>query len=128
MKDIHCLIVDDEEEFLNVMIKRLRKRELSISGVQSGEEALTYLENEPVDIVLLDVKMPGMDGIQTLRTIKDHYPGVEVILLTGHASLEAAVEGLDLGAFDYMMKPVSIDDIIYKIEDAYRKITLEGPN
>jgi DNA-binding NtrC family response regulator len=76
---------------------------------------------EPVDVIVLDVRMPGMDGIQTLREIKKRYPLVEVIMLTGHASLEVAIEGMELGAFDYLMKPVDIDELLYKIQDAYKK-------
>jgi DNA-binding NtrC family response regulator len=74
-----------------------------------------------VDVVILDVRMPGMDGIQTLREIKARYPLIEVIMLTGHASLEAAIQGMELGAFDYLMKPIDIDDLLYKAQDAYKK-------
>lgn len=115
------LLVDDEAEFLETLIKRLRKRNMSVEAVPSGEEALSYLQNHPVDVVVLDVRMPGMDGIQTLNAIKTSYPLVEVIMLTGHANVEVAVRGMDLGAFDYLMKPMDIDELVYKIEDAYKK-------
>ncbi|MCX7823045.1 MAG: response regulator [Syntrophobacterales bacterium] len=115
------LLVDDEPEFLETLIKRLRKRNMAVEAVPSGEEALAHLQNHPVDVVVLDVRMPGMDGIQTLNAIKTTHPLVEVIMLTGHANVEVAVRGMDLGAFDYLMKPMDIDDLVYKIEDAYKR-------
>lgn len=123
MEENKCkvLLVDDEAEFLETLIKRLRKRKMSVEAVPSGEEALAYIQNHPVDVVVLDVRMPGMDGIQTLNAIKTMYPLVEVIMLTGHANVEVAVRGMDLGAFDYLMKPMDIDDLVYKIEDAYKR-------
>ncbi len=126
MNDIQVLLVDDEAEFLETLIKRMRKRKVNIAGVISGEAALSALEDNPVDVVVMDVRMPGMDGIRTLREIKNRYPLIEVIMLTGHANLEAAVEGMELGAFDYLMKPMDIDELLYKIEDAYgRKLIQE---
>ena len=98
---------------------------MDVSGVNSGEEALKVLARNPVDVVILDVRMPGMDGIETLRALKKDYPLTEVIMLTGHASVEAAVEGMELGAFDYLMKPMQIDDLLYKIQDAYKKKTIQ---
>jgi DNA-binding NtrC family response regulator len=115
------LIVDDEADFLDTLIKRLRRRRIDVRAAESAGEALTILESEPMDVVVLDVRMPQMDGIRLLERIKARYPGIEVIMLTGHASLEAAVEGMGLGAFDYLMKPVDIDELIYKLQDAYRK-------
>jgi DNA-binding NtrC family response regulator len=78
-----------------------------------------------VDVVVLDVKMPGMDGIQTLKAIKSMDPLVEVIMLTGHASVEVAIQGMELGAFDYLMKPMDIDELLYKVQDAYKKKALQ---
>jgi len=121
----HVLLVDDEREFLDTLIKRLRKRGLNITGVSSGEEALKALNEIPVDVVILDVRMPGMDGIQTLREIKKVSPMVEVIMLTGHANLEVAIEGMELGAFDYLMKPMDIDELLYKLEDAYKRKSIQ---
>jgi DNA-binding NtrC family response regulator len=115
------LLVDDEEEFLETLVKRLRKRKLTVSGVGSGEEAIEFLKKEAVDIVVLDVKMPGMGGLETLNAIKKLRPLVEVIMLTGHANMEAAIEGMELGAFDYLMKPMDIDELLYKLQDAYKK-------
>jgi DNA-binding NtrC family response regulator len=125
MSDLTALLVDDEEEFLNTLIKRLRKRDVEAFGARSGEEALALLDERPADVVVLDVKMPGMDGIQVLREIKRRNPLLEVIMLTGHASMEAAIEGMELGAFDYLMKPINIDDLLYKIQDAHKKKSLQ---
>jgi DNA-binding NtrC family response regulator len=121
----NILFVDDEIDFLETLMKRMKKRDVNASGVKSGREALIYLESNPTDAVVLDVRMPGMDGIETLRAIKEKYPLVEVIMLTGHASLEAARQGMELGAFDYLMKPINIDDLLYKIQDAHQKKTLQ---
>jgi DNA-binding NtrC family response regulator len=121
VNDLNVLFVDDEVDFLETLLKRMKKRDVNVNGVESGEKALELLDREPVDVIVLDVRMPGMDGIQTLREIKKRYPLVEVIMLTGHASLEVAIEGMELGAFDYLMKPVDIDELLYKIQDAYKK-------
>lgn len=121
MEFINVLLVDDEVEFLETLVKRLRKRNLTVNGVTSGEAALDALKSNSVDVVVLDVKMPGMSGLDTLREIKKEHESVEVIMLTGHASVEMAIEGMGLGAFDYLMKPTQIDDLVYKIQDAYKK-------
>lgn len=121
IENIRLLVVDDELDFLETLMKRLRKRGVQVKGVRSGEEALEFLEKEAVDVVILDVKMPGMDGLETLRAIKAKHPLVEVIMLTGHANVETAVTGMELGAFDYLMKPMDIDDLLYKVQDAYQK-------
>jgi len=118
---VRVLLVDDEVEFVNTLTKRMNKRNVNATAVQSGEAALEFLENHPVDVVVLDVKMPGMDGIQTLRSIKERHPLIEVIMLTGHANVEVAIQGMELGAFDYLMKPMAIDDLLYKIEDASKR-------
>jgi DNA-binding NtrC family response regulator len=125
MEGLQTLLVDDEIEFLDTLLKRLNKRELQVQGVRSGEEALAYLEQNSVDVVVLDVKMPGMDGVQVLREIKKRNALVEVIMLTGHASMEVAIEGMELGAFDYLMKPINIDDLLYKIQDAYKQKAIQ---
>lgn len=124
MEPIRVLIVDDEVEFLETLVKRLRKRNLAVDGVTSGEAALELLKASPVDVVLLDVKMPGMSGLDTLREIRKGHNLIEVIMLTGHASVEAALEGMAVGAFDYLMKPTQIDELVYKIQDAHKKILL----
>ena len=120
MKNIHVLLVDDEVEFLETLIKRMKKRNVDITGVRSGEDALSALDQKPADVVVLDVRMPGMDGIETLKQIKKRHPLTEVIMLTGHANMEVAVQGMELGAFDYLMKPMDIDELLYKVEDAYK--------
>lgn len=121
MDEFSVLLVDDEKEFLETLIKRLKKRKLKVTGVGSGEDALKVMKETPPDVVVLDVRMEGMDGIQTLREIKKVDPLVEVIMLTGHANLEVAVEGMEVGAFDYLMKPMDIDELLYKLEDAYKR-------
>jgi DNA-binding NtrC family response regulator len=125
MSDCEILIVDDEVAFLETVIKRLRRRKLRVRSAHSGKEALRCLEQAPVDVVVLDVKMPGMDGIQVLREIKSRHPLVEVIMLTGHASVDSAIEGMELGAFDYLMKPLELEELIYKIQDAYGRKSIQ---
>ena len=115
------LLVDDEVPFVETMTKRLSKRELMVLPAYSGREALEKLEKNGVDVVILDVKMPGMDGIETLREIKRTHPLVEVIMLTGHATVETAVEGMRLGAFDYLMKPCEIEELLAKVDEAKEK-------
>ena len=122
---IQVLLVDDEEGFLAPLCRRLRVRRFDVRVATSGQQALRLLREGPTDVVVLDVRMPGMDGIATIREIKKEHPLVEVILLTGHASLEASVEGMSLGAFDYLLKPVNIDELRFKIEDAYRSKVLQ---
>lgn len=124
MDPFNVLFVDDEVEFLETLLKRMKKRDLEASGVKSGEQALEFLDQNRVDVVVLDVKMPGMDGIQALKEIKKLHPLIEVVMLTGHASVEVAIQGMELGAFDYLMKPVDIDDLLYKVQDAYKKKAL----
>jgi DNA-binding NtrC family response regulator len=121
MDNTKVLLVDDEAEFSETLIKRMKKRNVDITGVRSGEKALETLDQSPIDVVILDVRMPGMDGIETLRVIKKTHPLIEVIMLTGHASVEVAVQGMEFGAFDYLMKPMQIDDLLYKIQDAHQQ-------
>ncbi|SPD75836.1 Response regulator receiver domain protein [uncultured Desulfobacterium sp.] len=116
------LLVDDEVPFVEALAKRLGKRDLTVMSAFSGNDALEVLAKEPkIDIVILDVKMPGMDGIDTLREIKKAYPLVEVIMLTGHATVETAIDGMKLGAFDYLMKPCEIDKLMHKVKEAKDK-------
>jgi DNA-binding NtrC family response regulator len=125
LESFRVLVVDDEEEFVNTLVKRLSLRGAVASGARSGLEALDLLNERPADVVVLDVKMPGMDGIETLREIKGRHPLVEVIMLTGHASLEVAIEGMEAGAFDYLMKPINMDELLYKLQDAYKKKAIQ---
>jgi len=115
MSPISLLIVDDEQEFTDIMAQRLRKRGFTTTAATSGESALDRLE-EGIDIVILDVAMPGMNGIDTLNAIKNRQPLVEVIMLTGQATVGTAVEAIRLGAFNYLMKPCEIEDLVSHIE------------
>ncbi len=116
------LFVDDEVPFVEALTKRLTKRDLEIVPAYSGDEALKKLaEQTAVEVVILDVKMPGMDGIEVLGEIKKKFPLVEVIMLTGHATVESAIEGMKLGAFDYLMKPCEIDQLVAKVGEAAAK-------
>lgn len=116
------LLVDDEVPFVEALSKRLDKRGITVVAAFSGKEALEKLAGEPsIDSVVLDVKMPGMDGIDTLKAIKASYPMVEVIMLTGHATVDSAIDGMKLGALDYLMKPCDMDVLLAKIQDAKNK-------
>ena len=127
MEKFKVLIVDDELDFLETIIKRLRARNIEVSGVESGYLALEALDSRNPDVIILDVKMPGMDGIETLKEIKKKKPLTEVIMLTGHASVESGIQGMQLGAFDYLMKPIALDELLEKVRQAYeRKLTQEG--
>ena len=118
----NVLLVDDEVAFVETMTKRLTKRELNILSAFSGKEAIEKLQNnQTIEVVILDVKMPGMDGIETLREIKRLYPLIEVIMLTGHATVESAIEGMKHGAFDYLMKPCDMDQLLEKVKEASSK-------
>jgi DNA-binding NtrC family response regulator len=113
------LLVDDEVPFVETMVKRLSRRDFDLLTAYSGQEALDVMERDPrVDVVILDVKMPGMDGIETLKEIKLRYPLVEVIMLTAHATVESAIDGMKLGAFDYLMKPAEMDQLVDKVKRA----------
>ena len=121
MDEISVLLVDDEADFLRPMLKRLKIRNLNVSSVESGEEALNVISENEIDVVVLDVRMPGMNGLETLAEIKRIKPATEVIMLTGHANIDVALEGMGKGAFDYLMKPMEIDELVYKIQDAYQQ-------
>ena len=121
MEEFRVLVVDDEEDFRETIVKRLQKRKMTAQGAESGEKALDLIDAQPFDVVVLDVKMPGLDGIETLREIKKKKPLIEVILLTGHASMESGIEGIKLGAFDYVMKPANLDELVEKMRQAYEK-------
>ncbi len=115
------LLVDDERDFLDSLSQRLRLRGLSVLAAASGREALDLLATDEVDVVVLDVRMPGMDGIETLRRIKEMRPRTEVIMLTGHADLSSSLEGMRFGFFDYLTKPVQLNQLMEKIGDAHRR-------
>jgi len=116
------LVVDDEKDFLETLVNRLNKRNVDTVGVLSGEAAIEEMKKQIFDVVILDVKMPGgMDGIETLREIKKIQPLAEVLLLTGHASVETSIEGMKIGAFDYLLKPVKLEDLLSKLGQAFEK-------
>jgi len=122
MSIANVLLVDDEVDFVETFSERLTMRDLEISKAYSGKEALAVLEkNKNIEVVILDVKMPGMDGIETLVEIKKKSPLVEVIMLSGHSTVESAIEGMKKGAFDYLMKPCDLDQIIAKVSEAAAK-------
>ena len=124
---VRLLLVDDEQDFTSALKRRLSRRGLVVDVADSGEEGLERLAEFPADVVVLDVRMPGMDGLSVLARIKERWPSVEVVMLTGHASMEVAIRGMELGAFDYLMKPVDFQDLLYKVEDAAaRKRLCEG--
>jgi DNA-binding NtrC family response regulator len=125
MREFNVLVVDDEDEFRDIITKSLEKRGLRVEGAENGLKALEILEHSRIDVVLLDIKMPGIDGIETLRRIRNLKPLVEVILLTGHASVDSGIEGMKLGAFDYLMKPIEFEPLLEKLSDAYEKKRLQ---
>jgi len=113
------LLTDDEKPFVETMMKRLNKRDIDVVPAFDGKEALKKLEEDgSIEVVILDIKMPVMDGMTTLKEIKSRHPLVEVIMLTGHATVESGIEGMKMGAFDYLMKPCDMDQLLVKVEDA----------
>ena len=122
---ISVLLVDDEESFVQTLAKRLTLRRFNVYTATRAERLYATLDENLIDVIVLDVKMPDLDGIEATQRIKKAHPLVEIILLTGHASLEASLEGMKRGAFDYLLKPVNIDELVYKIEDAHRKKELQ---
>ncbi len=127
MDKFKVLIVDDELDFVEIIVKRLRDRNIEVSGVESGYLALEALDSSSPDVIILDVRMPGLDGIETLRAIKKKKPLTEVIMLTGQASVDSGIQGMQLGAFDYLIKPIALDELLEKVRQAYeRKLIQEG--
>jgi len=125
MENIRLLLVDDETDFRAPLKKRLGKRGFIVLEAGNGEECQAVMKDAPVDVVVLDVKMPGMSGIEVLEWIREKYRNTEVILLTGHASAPDGVEGIKQGAFDYLTKPVEFDHLVQKIGQALEKIQRE---
>lgn len=116
---IKLLVVDDETRFLNAIAQRLSKRGFNVRTATNGADALALAQNEKFDIALLDLKMPGMDGGEVLRVLKEEHAFLEAIMLTGHGSLESAVELTKLGAFSYLPKPYELEKLIDVLKDAY---------
>ena len=121
MDKFRVLIVDDDDDFRETLAIRLEARKLRVMGAESGDKALELLDRHDFDVVLLDIRMPGLDGIETLREMKKKRPLLEIILFTGHASVESGVQGMQLGAFDYVMKPASLEELLDKMHQAYEK-------
>jgi DNA-binding NtrC family response regulator len=115
------LLVDDETLFTTNMSKLLNARGYRVTAVNSGDAAIQELQEQDFDVVVLDLKMPGMDGITTLREIKKLDLFTETLILTGHGSIDTALEAVKLGAYDYLTKPCEIDDLVAKIEGAWGK-------
>jgi DNA-binding NtrC family response regulator len=126
MKDARILLVDDEVVFANNMSKLLTRRGYQVKAVNSGDEALRALMDNPFDVMVLDLKMPGMDGIATMQEMRKLGLFTEILILTGHGSIDTALEAIQLGAYDYVTKPVEIAELLSKIEAALeRKTTKE---
>ncbi len=121
MSHTKVLLVDDEVEFGSALAERLRLRGFDARAVSEAEEALKIIQEAAPDIVLLDFRMPGMDGIEALKIIKENKPSVEVIMLTGHGDIKSVEEGMKSGAFDYIIKPVDIGELVLKINQAQKK-------
>ena len=118
---VRVLLVDDEQEFAETLAQRLEVRNFTVSVALRGDEAISMVEAQFVDVVVLDVLMPGRDGVDTLREIKNIKPLIEVIMLTGHATVETGIQGMKLGAYDYLMKPVETGELVDKITKAYAR-------
>ena len=118
MEQWKILLVDDEKEFVSTLAERLRLRGIHAVEANSGEEALRLLDAEPPEVVVLDVKMPGMSGLEVLRRIRSSHPDIPVILLTGIGTEQEGTEGLTLGASDFLMKPLQIDELIKRMRAA----------
>ena len=114
------LLVDDEDDFRTTLANRLKLRKIDITDAASGNEAIELVKQMSFDVAVIDVKMPGIDGIETLKQIKQIKPAIEIIMLTGHASIESGMEAMKLGAYDYVMKPCDIDELLIKTGEAYQ--------
>ena len=121
MKNMKVLLVDDEEEFVKALAERLKMRDLRSDTVLDGEEALSFVEDQEPDVMVLDLKMPGIDGMEVLRQVRKAYPKIQVIILPGHGTEKHEEEAKRLGAFDYLEKPVNLDVLVKKMKAAYRR-------
>jgi len=117
---IRILLVDDEKAYIEVLAKRLQKRGITVTKAYSGTEGIQSLRKEDFDVAVLDLKMEDMDGLEVLKMFKKMDPHLAVIMLTGHGSADAAKQGMELGAFDYLSKPCELDELLAKIKSAYR--------
>ena len=115
------LLVDDEDQFLDALSQRLETRGLKVDTVTSGEEALKQVEDQNFDAIIVDRAMPGIDGIETLKRIKEKRPDLEIIILTGHATVKSGIDAMKLGAEDFLEKPVDLNELLAKIGEAKNK-------
>ncbi|MGD8916492.1 MAG: response regulator [Syntrophobacterales bacterium] len=122
MAEYRVLLVDDEEEFVSALSERLMLRGIEVDSALNGEEALARLVEKEFEVVILDVMMPGLGGLEVLRQIKSTHPDTQVILLTGHGSTREGIEGMRLGAFDYLIKPVDIEEMLEKMKEAAKSV------
>ncbi len=122
---IKVLLVDDEKDFVEVLSQRLKVRDLDVKTALSGDQALTRIQESEFDVIVLDVLIPGMDGIKILKEIKNIRPLIHVIMLTGHARIATAVRGMELGAYDYLIKPIEIEELTEKIKMAHHHKTAQ---
>ena len=117
---INLLIVDDEEQFLESISKSLQVRDFNVVAVNRGEKAIEAARNNPFDIALVDLKMPGINGEETLKALKAEHRWMEVIILTGHGTIDSAVECTRSGAYSYLQKPCSLDELLECLKNAYK--------
>jgi DNA-binding NtrC family response regulator len=122
MPDYRVLLVDDEEEFVSALSERLMLRGIEVDSALNGEEALALMVEKVFEVVILDVMMPGLGGLEVLKQIKSTHPNTQVILLTGHGSTREGIEGMRLGAFDYLIKPVDIEEMLEKMKEAAKTV------
>ena len=128
MSQAKLLFVDDEDELISALVERLELRGIDATGVTSGDEALERLREEHFDVVVIDVKMPGIGGLEVLRTISRRYPDVKVILMTGHGSTEDSEIGRRLGAVAYLQKPVDLEDLLATVRQASSSMETQESN
>ena len=122
MAEYRVLLVDDEEEFVSALSERLMLRGIEVDSALNGEEALALMVERVFEVVILDVMMPGLGGLEVLKQIKSTYPNTQVILLTGHGATREGIEGMRLGAFDYLIKPVDIEEMLEKMKEAAKTV------
>jgi DNA-binding NtrC family response regulator len=125
MVDYRVLLVDDEEEFVSALSERLMLRGIEVDTALNGEEALAIMVEKEFEVVILDVMMPGLSGLEVLKQIKTTHPNTQVILLTGHGATREGIEGMRLGAFDYLIKPVDIEEMLEKMKEAARTMSTD---
>jgi len=125
---INLLIVDDEEQFLDSISKRLSVRGFNVIAVERGEKAIAAAKENPIDIALVDLKMPGINGEETLRRLKDAYQWMEIVILTGHGSVESAADCTRKGAYSYLQKPCELDKLLDVLISAYKKKVMNRRN